>query len=145
MGIDKVSADKFYMDDGDKTKQNWFLYEYSNIMFSKIAESPQLMDYRKKHDEGGIADFCVYFSKRLRLSIYNLNAGKVNGVVIDARYVYEFYPGNPKALTQRLLAAAEEAWKEHVAACINCPNRCIEDGLEMTAMFDNLKKAGWPT
>jgi hypothetical protein len=36
-----VSADNFYKDDGDKILQNWFLYEYSNILFSKIEESPK--------------------------------------------------------------------------------------------------------
>jgi len=76
MIVDKVAAKNFYKDRGDKIKQNWFLYEYSNILFSKIAESPQLAQYRKKHTEEDIAEFCVYYSKRLRLSIFNANIGK---------------------------------------------------------------------
>jgi hypothetical protein len=145
MGIDKIAADNFYKDSGDKIKENWFLYEYSNILFSKIAESHELASYRKKHGEDKIAAFCIYFSKRLRQSIYNAHKKTTSGVVIDARYVYEFYPGNSRTQTQRLLDAALAAWDEHIIVCSNCPNQCLTDGFEITPMFDNLEKTGWPT
>jgi len=145
MGTDQVSADNFYKDSGDKIKQNWFLYEYSNILFSKIEESHELTAYRKKHAKYSIVEFCVYFSKRLRQSIYNAHQKTTSGVVIDARYVYEFYPGNTRAQTQRLLNAALSAWDEHLFVCGNCPNQCITNEYEITPMFDNLEKTGWPT
>ena len=145
MIVDKVAAKNFYKDRGDKIKQNWFLYEYSNILFSKIAESPQLAQYRKKHTEEDIAEFCVYYSKRLRLSIFNANIGKNKGVTINGRYIYEFYPGNTYAQTQRLLEVASDAWQEHIQACSACTNGCIQDGFEITDMFDNLENTGWPT
>ena len=145
MDFDKVHAKNFYKDNGDKIKQNWFLYEYSNILFSKIKESPKLSDYMKKHKEENVSAFCVYFSKRLRQSIFNVHKGKASGVVIDARYVYEFYPDNSREQTQRLLEAASRAWDEHILVCSKCPNQCIEEGFELTDMFDNLEKTGWPT
>jgi len=145
MNFDKVAADNFYKDDGDKVKQNWFLYEYSNVLFSKIMESPSLQTYRKNNNEESISAFCVYFSKRMRLSINNVQKSKTSGAVIDAKYVYEYYPGNSRAQTQRLIEAAQEAWNEHLLTCSDCPNRCITDGFEITDMFDNLEKAGWPT
>jgi len=144
MGIDKVSADNFYKDDGDKIKQNWFLYEYSNILFSKIRESSKLAAYRKKYSESNISEFCVYFSKRLRQSIYYLYMGQASGIVIDAKYVYEFYPNNSYTQTQRLLEAALEACEEHTRTCTNCSNQCLIKGFERTDMFDNLEKTGWP-
>jgi hypothetical protein len=145
MGVDKVTADNFYKDKGDKIKQNWLLYEYSNVLFSKIEESPELATYRKKYSNDNIVAFCVYFSKRLRQSISNAHKKKTTGVVIDARYVYEYYPGNTRAQTQRLLNAALSAWDEHVLVCSNCPNQCLMDEYEITPMFDNLEKTGWPT
>jgi hypothetical protein len=144
MSIDKVAADRFYKDDGDKIKQNWFLYEYSNILYSKIEKSAELASYRKKHSQDDIVSFCVYFSKRLKQSIANAPKTK-KGVAIDARYVYEFYPHNTYAQTQRLLNAADKAWEEHLFACSACPNQCLTDGFEITKMFDNLEAAGWPT
>jgi hypothetical protein len=145
MGVDKVAADNYYKDSGDKIKQNWFLYEYSNVLFSKIEESPELAVYRKKHTKDDIVAFCIYFSKRLRLSISNTQKKTTSGVVIDARYVYEFYPGNTRAQTQRLLDAALAAWDEHLFVCSSCPNQCLIEGFEITPMFDNLEKTGWPT
>jgi len=145
MGFDKVHAKNFYKDDGDKIKQNWFLYEYSNILFTKIAESPELSHYRKVHSENEISVFCVYFSKRLRQSLFNANIGKIKGVVMEPKYVYEFYPDNSRAQTQKLLEAALDAWREHLLVCENCPTQCLTDGFEITEMFDNLEKTGWPT
>ena len=141
---DKVAANNFYKDNGDKIKQNWCLYEFSNILFSKIEESTELKSYRKKHGNDNIEAFCVYISKRLRQSIHNAEKHG-SGVAIDAKYVYEFYPGNSYAQTQRLLNAAGEAWKEHLLSCSACLNQCLADGFEITSMFDNLEKTGWPT
>jgi hypothetical protein len=143
--IDKVSAERFYMDDGDKIKLNWFIYEYSNVMFKKIEKSPKLASYRKKYNEENIVDFCVYFSKRLRQSIFNLYAGRTKELSINGKYVYEFYPDNSLSQMKRLLEAANDAWVEHIQACVNCPNQCTYECFEITNMFDNLKRTGWPT
>jgi len=145
MSVDKIAANNFYKDRGDKILQNWFLYEYANVMYSKIAESSGLATYRKKHSEGNITAFCIYFSKRLRQSISNAHAKQTPGVNIDARYVYEFYPGNSVKQTQKLLEAATQAWDELLLACSICSNQCLINGFEITTMFDNLEKTGWPT
>jgi len=145
MSNDKVAADNFYKDNGDKIKQNWFLYEFSNVLFSKIEKSHKLVAYRKKHSQESISEFCVYLSKRLRQSISNAEKKLASGVTINGRYVYEFYPGNTYDQTQKLLDVALEAWEEHILVCSSCPNQCLADGFELTAMFDNLEKTGWPT
>ena len=145
MSFDKVAADHFYKDKGDKIKQNWFLYEYSNILFLKIEESSELANYKKQHGKDNISAFCVYFSKRLRQSNSNAHKKGTSGIGIDARYIYEFYPDNSRAQTQKLLEAALAAWNEHLQVCSNCPNKCLTDGFEITDMFDNLKETGWPT
>jgi len=145
MSFDEIAADHFYKDKGDKIKQNWFLYEYSNVLFSKIWKSPELTICKKKHGKDNITAFCIYFSKRLRQSISNVHKKRTSGVMIDAKYVYEFYPDNSRAQTQRLLEAALAAWDEHLQVCSNCPNECLADGFEITDMFDNLERTGWPT
>jgi len=145
MSNDKVAADNFYKDNGDKTKQNWFLYEFSNVLFSKIEQGGKLAAYRKKHSEADISEFCVYLSKRLRQSISNAEKKRTSGVTINGRYIYEFYPGNTYTQTQNLLDVALEAWNEHILVCSSCPNQCLTDGFEITDMFDNLERTGWPT
>lgn len=143
--VDKVAANNFYKDRGDKIKQNWSLYEFSNRMYSKIEEDPKLAGYRKRHSESEIEAFCVYFSKRFRQSIDDFLAKRTSGFVFDVRYIYEFYPGNTHTQTQRLLEAASEAWEDHMMSCLVCPNQCLTDGYAITDMFDNLEKTGWPT
>jgi len=59
--------------------------------------------------------------------------------------VYVFYPGNTYDQTQKMLEVALEAWDEHLLECSVCPNKCLTDGFEITDMFDNLEKTGWPT
>jgi len=145
MIFDKVKAKNFYQDAGDKTLLNWCLYEYANILYTKIEESPKLASYRKKHSAKEIEEFCVYFSKRLRKSVNDAQTGRTKGVTIDARYVYEFYSENTYQQTQRLLEAALSAWNEHVVICSNCPNQCLIRSHEITDMFDNLEDFGWPT
>ena len=145
MSVDKVAANYFYQDDGDKIKLNWFLYEYANVMFSTIEEDRGLAAYRKKHGRENIVFFCVYFSKRMRLSITNLQRNLATALVMEASYVHEFYPNNTAAQIQKLLKAATAAWEEQARACRNCPNQCVYDGFERTDMFDNLEQTGWPT
>ena len=145
MGVDKVAANHFYKDDGDKIKQNWFLYEYANNMHSAIEKSRELASYRKNHSTDNIVAFCIYFSKRLRQSISNMQRKQTSGVAIDARYIYEFYPSNTYTQSQRLLEAASAAWEEQIFACVNCSNQCLADGFERTDMFDTLEQTGWPT
>jgi hypothetical protein len=143
MSDDKIAANNFYQDDGDKIKQNWFLYEYANVMYMMIEQSHELKNYKDTHKEDNISAFCIYFTKRLRQSIANRN-NKI-GVAIDARYIYEFYPQNTRAQTQRLLNAAGRAWEEHLESCSVCSNCCLSDGFSLTPMFDNMEKTGWPT
>ena len=145
MGIDKVAANNFYKDNGDKVLQNWFLYEYANMLYSKIEESPKLAAYRKKRSTDDIVAFCVYFSKRMRRSIYNAQSKQTGVIEINARYIYEFYPDNTYSQTQKLLEVAGAAWSEKMLICAACPNLCLTNGFDRTHMFDNLEKTGWPT
>jgi len=145
MSFDKVSAKNFYKDDGDKIKLNWFLYEYANHFYSKIAASQKLAQYRKLHQEDKIIAFCIYFSKRLKKSIYDKQTNRSEGVVFNAKYVYEFHPKNSFEQTQSLLNTALEAWNEQLQSCAGCPHQCLMDGYEITGMFDSLEKTGWPT
>jgi len=145
MELDKVSAANFYQDNGDKIKLNWFLYEYANLLCMKISVSSKLARYRKLNSQDQITAFCVYFSKRLRKSIYDMQTGCSKSVAFDGRYVYEFYPNNSFAQTQVLLDAALVAWEDQLKCCTGCQNKCLIDEYEITDMFDSLEKTGWQT
>lgn len=42
MSLDKICAENFYKDDGDKIKLNRFLYEYANHLYTKILANQKL-------------------------------------------------------------------------------------------------------
>ncbi|NLC44182.1 MAG: hypothetical protein GX783_07855 [Clostridiales bacterium] len=140
MSFDNVKAESFYQDNGDKIKLNWLLYEYANLLYMEITKSRKLTNYRKRHSEDKIIAFCVYYAKRLKKSIHDMQTGSTASVVFNGKYVYEFHPNNSYAQTQLILRSALAAWEEQLRSCVGCPHRCLEDGYEITAMFDSLEK-----
>ena len=145
MELDKVRAANFYQDNGDKIKLNWFLYEYANLLYMKISASSKLARYKKLYSQDQITAFCVFFSKRLKKSIFDMQTGRSKSIAFDGRYVYEFHPNNSFAQTQELLDVALAAWEDQLKCCAGCQNKCLIDEYEITDMFDNLEKTGWPT
>ena len=142
---DNVKAGNFYQDDGDKIKLNWFCYEYANNLCSSIKTSKKLVQYRARHSSSQIADFSLYFSKRMRKSIYDRQSGKSGIIAINAQYIYEYDPKCTRRQVQALIEAAHTAWDETTLGCTVCPNRCLPEAFELTPMFDNLAKTGWPS
>jgi hypothetical protein len=142
---DNVKAERFYQDNGDKIKLNWFCYEYANNLYSAIKSSKKLAQYRAQHKPEQIADFCLYYSKRMRKSVYDKNAGKSEGVAVSIQYIYEYKPECPSKQAQALVEAAEASWDDTILGCTVCSNRCLFEWFELTPMFDNFAKTGWPT
>ncbi|NLB56453.1 MAG: hypothetical protein GX811_11970 [Lentisphaerae bacterium] len=142
---DKVMAERFYQDDADKIKLNWFCYEYANILYWEIERSDKLAGYRAKNKPDRIADFCLYYAKRMKKSVYNSSAGKTKGVQVSDQYIYEYKPDCPGKLARALLEAAEAALDEMNLVCSVCGNRSLSEWFALTPMFDNLAKNGWPT
>jgi len=131
-----VFADRFYQDAGDKIKINWFCYEYANTIFLEIKRSPALEAYRNSHSKKEIVDFCVYYAKRIRKSIFDAQLGLMDGVWARDSYIYEFYGIISETLADGLLNAASQAYDVQTTSCFGCPSRCLQEGFERTAFFD---------
>jgi len=142
---DNVKAENFYQDNGDKVKLNWFCYEYANNLYSFIKLSKKLAQYIAHHSPSQIADFSLYFAKRIRKSIFDMQTGKCAGIAFNTQYVYEYDPKCPSKQVQALIEAAHAAWRDTTLACTVCPCRCLVEPFELAPMFDNLARTGWPT
>jgi len=142
--MDYVKAEKFYQDAGDKIKLNWFCYEYANNLYMAIRESDDLSKFRGRRSQEDIAAFCLYFAKRMRKSIYDMQTGKTEGIAFRDSYVFTFYAKINQMQADLLLKAAISAWDEQLSTCGNCSSKCLTEGFELCAMFDRLKKTGWP-
>jgi excisionase family DNA binding protein len=82
MTIDKVKAKNFYQDAGDKTLLNWCLYEYANVLYTKIEESPKLASYRKKHSAKEIEELADMLHIGKNKAYELLNTEKIKSIKI---------------------------------------------------------------
>lgn len=143
--LDHIQADKFYQDNADKIKLNWLCYEYANSLYTAIRAGTGLPKAIKGLAEAEVADFCLYFSKRMRKSVYDKLTGATNATAFRTSYVREFYPSMSVKHMDALLAVAMTAWNQQLLGCNVCPHQCLRAGFDLTDMFDNLAQAGWPT
>jgi hypothetical protein len=142
--IDPVKAEWFYKSEEEKIKINWFCYEYANVIYGEIMDSKNLAKYRNGHSKKEIAGFCLHFSKAMKRSIDNRLRGLEDAVIVDDRYVYEFYPKISPVYAKGLLLAANKALEEMFFVCESCSHRCLMDGDAHTDMFDSLRLSEWP-
>jgi hypothetical protein len=143
MRADPIKAEYFYKNEKEKTKLNWFCYEYAFELYTEIEKSSDLNKYRKRIGENQLVSFCVYFSKAMKKSIYE----KLNGFV-EVTIIYEDYITNfDQIVTNKeidyLLNAAGRAWDQLLSMCEICPNRCISERHEKSILFDKLDEDGF--
>jgi len=144
LDIDPIKPENFYKSDIEKTKLNWFCYEYAYCFYSKLREDSGLKKYRECHTQEDITAFSVHFSKAMKQSIHDKLNGQTSSVIFDENYVHVFYPKSTHKQTKLLLAAAAKAWDEHLSVCEVCPTRCISERYQYCVMFDNMEKEGFP-
>jgi hypothetical protein len=142
--IDTISADKFYQDNADKIKLNWLCYEYANDLYTAVRVDSRLPKTIKGRAESEIADFCLYFAKRMRKSIYDKLTGATDAITFRTSYVREFYPSMAVKHMDAFLEVAMMTWEQQLKGCFVCPHQCLRTGFDLTDMFDRLAQTGWP-
>jgi hypothetical protein len=141
--VDPIKAEYFYKSEAEKIKLNWFCYEFAFGMYDKIRKAAELEKYRETHSQQNIVDFCVFFSKRMKESIFQRLGGLTPAVMFYEEYVEEFYPKITRKRILQLMKPAMEAFEELIEICVNCPNRCISEMHVYCHMFDMLDKDGF--
>ena len=138
MSIDPIKAKYFYENENEKTKLNWFCYEYAFVLYKNIMEAKILKKYRKKNKNEQIVKFCVYFSKEMKRSIHEKLGRIVENTTFYEEYVKDYYPNNTNAENYLLLNVATKAWDEMLSNCVYCPTRCISEMNKKCILFDKL-------
>jgi hypothetical protein len=129
----------FYGLDGGKTKLNWFLMEIALDYYDRIKSSPALSSYLKQYGDGQRAQFCAYFSRRLKGSVLRRLSGQEETVIIDQGHIDDFYPHHTGQMNKALAKVAADAVNHMLSACSNCPQGCLYDHNARTTLFDDLK------
>ncbi len=132
-----ITPDKFYSKEDEKTKLNWFLFEYAEELESKIKVPLRKRLKKKRIDDEKIAEFCVFFSKGMKQNIMDQVSGKTQNVSLSHETVEEFFPEIGDKLVDQLLSAAANAWDSLLDVCESCPARCISERDRKSRMFDD--------
>ena len=143
MEADPIKAKYFCSNEKEKIKLNWFCYEYAFGLYTKIRESAGLTRYRSKYGQENIVEYCVYFSKTIKKSIYERLSGITAKTTFYEDYVEDYYAKMRHPERMRILKAATEAWEELLVICESCPTRCISEMHERCVLFDQLDENGF--
>lgn len=134
-----ISPDRFFSTDAEKTKLNWFLFEFALELERFIAKEKRLTAQldRKGVDDHRIGDFCVHYAKHMKQEILDKLAGRVANVRLGYEGIEAFFPKIGDRLVDWLLTVAAKAWDSQTEACVVCPTRCISEKDERAPMFED--------
>jgi hypothetical protein len=78
-----VTPAAFYSNERDKTKLNWFLFEYAAEFNSHIKRHLRKKLRRKKIDDKKIADLCIHYALQMKEEILDKLSGRVENVSLS--------------------------------------------------------------
>lgn len=134
-----ITPDQFYSKEREKTKLNWFCFEYALELEKSIKAARGLRSKlsRKGVDAAQVSGFCVDYSKHMKEEVLLQVSGRIPQVRIRYEPIERFFPQIGDALVDQLLAAAAKAWDSHLGCCVVCPTRCISEKEQRATMFDD--------
>jgi predicted GNAT family acetyltransferase len=134
-----VSPKDFFSTNEDKTKLNWFLFEYA-LQLEILAWYDRGLRERLRGKGIGdkeVAAFCVRYAKHMKAEILDRVSGKTENVRMGYEPIEAYFPTIGDALVDRLLTKAAEAWDSQTEVCVVCPARCISEKEQRATMFDD--------
>lgn len=138
-----IKVEWFYTCDSEKTKINWFCFEYALEFYTFMMKSKALQKYRARNSSEEIAAFCAHFAKQMKKSVYDWLAGDTSVVIIDEDYIATYYPKNTQRQNIVFIKVAGEAWDNLLSACGSCPVRCISEREKRSEFFDRYALGGY--
>jgi len=141
-----IKASWFYTSEDEKTKMNWFLYEYACKLYDHIGESRKktVKGWKAQRGDGQIAEFCAYFAKRMRQNIFSEPVDNPEEDITTAdEFIRDYCHCNTRRETEALVGIGEAAWLELIRTCFVCPVRCLSEMSERCEFFDRMERGGY--
>ena len=135
----RITPDRFYSNNKEKTKLNWFLFEFALEIERFIAKEKRLMAQLRRAgvDDGCMKDFCVHYAKHMKSEILDQLAGRITNAKLGYQEIERFFPQIGDRLVDRLLTVVGKAWESQTELCVVCPTRCISERDKRAPMFDD--------
>ena len=134
-----IQPSDFFTCDEDKTKLNWFLFEFALELESFLMKDRGLRSklFIKGISEHQIGRFCIHYAKHMKSPILDRVSNTTSNIRISYEPIEAFFPKLNDRLVDRLLTVIGKAWKSQTDLCVACPIRCISEKDEKTPMFDD--------
>lgn len=141
-----IKASWFCMCGNEKTKMNWFLFEYACKVYDHIGESRKktVRKWKARWSDERIAEFCAYFAKRMRQNIYSEPVSNPEEDITTAdEFIRDYCHSNTRRETEDLVDVCEAAWLELIRSCSVCPTRCLSEMNGYCELFDRMERGGY--
>jgi hypothetical protein len=132
-----ISPSDFFSNDSEKTKLNWFCFEFAVGIKSQVGKSMKKRLQKAGVSDEALAAFCIFYSKSMKPQILQRVAGRQAHINISYLPIEEYFPFLSDKLVDDLLAAVSAAWNEQTDICVTCPTRCISEKNRRADMFDD--------
>jgi len=140
-----IPASWFYLDDDEKIKLNWFLYEYALVLFDHVMGSHKkaIIRWKSRQSEDQLAEFCAYFAKRMKQSVRALREGTEKAILMPEYFVSDFSHATTHRENRTIMEIASAAWTEKLLICKACGGGCTYDGEMRSEFFDRMDRGGY--
>lgn len=127
----------FYSNEEEKTKLNWFCFEFALELEMFIRSDRKLWAQlrKKKVDDKAIAGFCIHYAKHMKGEVLAKLSFLVPAVRIGYEQIEAYFPSIGDRLVDHLLTVTAKAWDSQTGGCVHCPTRCISEKDEIAPMF----------
>ena len=134
-----VAPGRFFSSEAEKTKLNWFLFEFAHEAERFIHRDKRLRKRLsgKGVDDARIGDLCVHCAKHMKDQILAKLAGRIPQVRMGYEEIEGFLPEIGDRLADRVLTVVAKAWDAQTKVCVACPTRCISERDDRAPMFED--------
>jgi len=140
-----IPSSWFYLDEAEKTKLNWFIYEYALVLFEHVMGSRKkvLVKWKAQQSEEQIAEFCAYYAKRMKQSVRALREGSEKAILMPEYFVSDMSHATSHRENRIIMEVASAAWTEKLHVCKACGGGCTYDGDMRCEFFDRMERGGY--
>ena len=137
-----IPASWFYKEDNEKIKLNWFLYEFACDFFELLYEdrTKRIANWKVKLTDEQMAEFCAYYSKRMKRSLVDFLEHKTRTIKVYDEYLADYCHANTRRENGVITKIGSAAWDKMMKSCAVCPDKCLEEPGGYCEYFDRMEQ-----
>ena len=103
-----------------------------------------MKNWKARWTDERVAEFCAYFTKRMRRNVHSEPVGNPEEHIITSdEFICDYCHSNTNRETEALVDISEAAWLELTRSCLVCPTGCLNDMRGYCELFDRMERGGY--